>query len=87
MTESNGGYGADDSTLKSNGFVSNLMQNQYRKAAKIWTIGQATAILAILASTDMQIRSGGTMMEDVLLQKMLFEIIVKKGATLATAEY
>ncbi len=87
QTESNGGYGADESTLKSNGFVSNLMQNQYRKAAKIWTIGQATAILAILASTDMQIRSGGTMMEDVLLQKMLFEIIVKKGATLATAEY
>ena len=87
QTESNGGYGADDSTLKSNGFVSNLMQNQYRKAAKIWTIGQATSILAVLASTDMQIRSGGTTMEDVLLQKMLFEIIVKKGATLATAEY
>jgi DNA polymerase-3 subunit delta len=87
QNESYGGYGADEATLKSNGFGSNLLQNQYRKAAKIWTIGQATAILAILASTDMQIRSGGTMMEDVLLQKMLFEIIVKKGATLATAEY
>ena len=87
QNQSNGGYGADEMTLKTNGFGSNLLQNQYRKAAKIWTIGQATAILAILASTDMQIRSGGTMMEDLLLQKMLFEIIVKKGATMATAEY
>ena len=85
--ESNGGYGADETTLKSNGFGSNLIQNQYKKAAKIWTKGQAVAILAILASTDMQIRSGGSATEDVLLQKMLFEIIVKKGATMATAEY
>ena len=80
-------YYPDEATLKSNGFSSKLMQNQYSKAAKVWTIGQATAILAILASTDMQIRSGGTMMEDVLLQKMLFEIIIKKGATLSAAEY
>ena len=85
--ESNGGYGPDETTLKSNGFGSSLIQGQYQKAAKIWTKGQATAILAVLSSTDMQIRSGGTAMEDVLLQKMLYEIVVKKGASLATAEY
>ena len=85
--ESNGGYGPSEATLKSNGFASSLIQGQYRKAAKVWTKGQATAILALLSSTDMQIRSGGTAMEDVLLQKMLYEIIVKKGASLATAEY
>ncbi|MBR5401671.1 MAG: DNA polymerase III subunit delta [Treponema sp.] len=85
--ESNGGYGATESTLKSNGFASSLIQNQYRKAAKVWTKGQATAILAILSSTDIQLRSTGTAMEDILLQKMLYEIIVKKGATTATAEY
>lgn len=82
-----GGYGPDEATLKSNGFSGKLMQAQYRKAAKIWTIGQATAILAILASTDMQIRSGGNLMEDVLLQKMLFEITMKKGGTISTADY
>ena len=87
QAESYGGFGADETTLKSNGFGSNIIQNQYRKAAKIWTTGQATAILAILASTDMQIRSDGSATEDILLQKMLFEIIVKKGASLATAEY
>ena len=85
--ESNGGYGADNDTLKANGFASSLLQGQYRKAAKIWTKGQATAILALLSSTGMQIRSDGSAMEDLLLQKMLFEIIVKKGASLATAEY
>lgn len=61
-----------------------LMQKQYRSAAKIWNVGQSTAILAILAATDMEIRSGGAQMEDVLLQKMLYEIIIKKGAQIST---
>lgn len=77
----------DDFTLKTNGFASKLMQKQYRNAAKIWTSGQATAILAILASTDMEIRSGGSVMEDILLQKMLYEIIIKKGAQMSVSEY
>jgi len=85
--ESYGGYGADEATLKANGFRSSPMINQYRKAAKIWTKGQATAILAVLASSDMQLRSGGSLMEDVLLQKMIYEIVVKKGASMASAEY
>ena len=62
------------------------LQRQYRKAANVWTIGQATAILAVLASTDMQIRSGGTQFEDLLLQKMIYEIVIKKGAQMATLE-
>ena len=61
-----------------------MLQKQYRGAAKVWTIGQTAAILAVLASTDMEIRSGGSQMEDVLLQKMLYEIIIKNGAQLST---
>ena len=68
-------------------FPSRLMQNQYRKAARIWTKGQSSAILALLASTDMEIRSGGSAMEDILLSKLLFEIVVKKGASMETAQY
>lgn len=79
------GYEPDESTCKMNGFSSKTMRRQYKNAAKIWTTGQATAILAILASTDMEIRSGGSTMEDVLLQKMLYEIILKRGAPIATA--
>lgn len=62
------------------------MQKQYRNAAKIWSVGQATAILANLATIDMEIRSGGSLMEDVFLQKMIYEIVVKKGASTATVD-
>jgi len=60
------------------------LQKQYRSAAKVWSMGQAAAILAILASTDMEIRSGGSQMEDVLLEKMIYEIVIKNGAQLST---
>lgn len=79
------GYEADDFTCKTNGFSSKIMRKQYKNAAKIWTTGQATAILAVLASTDMEIRSGGAALEDVMLQKMLYEIILKRGAPIAQA--
>ena len=80
------GY-VDEQILRQNGFSSKLQQKQYRSAAKLWTIGQTTAILAILAATDMEIRSNGSLMEDVLLQKMIYEIVIKKGATISSAEY
>lgn len=80
-----GGYEPDDFTFKTKGFTSSTMRKQYRSAAKIWTTGQATAILAILGSTDMEIRTGGSLLEDVLLQKMLYEIIIKKGAPISDA--
>ena len=60
------------------------LQKQYRSAAKVCSLRQAAAILAVLASTDMEIRSGGSQMEDILLQKMLYEIVIKGGAQLST---
>jgi len=75
----------DENELKSKGFPK-PMQPQYKGAAKIWTTGQATAILALLASTDMEIRTGGSLMENVLLQKLLYEIIVKKGSSMASVD-
>ncbi len=75
---------SDDFNLKINGFASKKLKTQYSKAAKIWTSGQTTAILAALANSDMEIRSGGSLLEDVILQKLLYEIIIKKGATCAT---
>ena len=61
-----------------------MLQKQYRSAAKVWNMAQTAAILAVLASTDMEIRSGGSQMEDILLQKMLYEIVIKGGAQLST---
>lgn len=72
--------------LRNSGFSSKIMQSQYKNAAKIWSTGQATAILSILASTDMEIRRGSVALEDILLQKMLYEIIMKKGGQIASFE-
>ena len=76
----------DDFSLKTNGFSGPLMQKQYRNAAKVWNKAQSAAILAILSSTDTAIRAGAAL-EDVLLQKMLYEIVVKKGAGISSADY
>ena len=81
------GYSPDYDTLKRNGFSASTLQKQYRNAAKIWTTGQVTAILAILASANMEIRAGGAAVENLLLQKMLYEIVVKKGATSQVLNY
>ena len=50
------------------------------------TIGQATAILANIASADMEIRSSGSQMEDIVLQKVIYEIVMKKGSQMATLD-
>ncbi|HAH62179.1 MAG TPA: DNA polymerase III subunit delta [Treponema sp.] len=76
----------DDFSLKINGFSSRKAKSQYSRASQIWSPGQAAAILAELASTDMDIRSGGALMEDTLLQKLVYEIVVKKGASCAEYE-
>lgn len=77
----------DDFNLKINGFASKKLKTQYSKAANHWTSGQTTAILADLANSDMEIRSSGTLLEDTILQKLIYEIIVKKGATCASYDF
>lgn len=76
----------DDFALKTNGFGSKTMQKQYRNASKLWTAGQTAAVLALLSSTDMNIRNGNALLEDVILQKALYEIILKKGGSSAVYE-
>lgn len=77
---------SDDFSLKTHGFSSRKAKAQYSRASQIWLTGQAAAILAGIAACDMEIRSGGALLEDVLLQKLIYEIVVKKGASCATYE-
>lgn len=77
----------DDFNLKINGFSSKKLKTQYSKAEKYWTSGQTMAILADLANSDMEIRSSGTLLEDIILQKLIYEIIIKKGATSASYDF
>ena len=75
-----GGAFLDDFTLKTKGFTSKKARDQYKSAAKVWTAGQVTACIALLASTDMSIRSMGMQLEETQLQMLLFSIIMKNGA-------
>lgn len=77
---------SDDFNLKINGFSSKKQKSQYTNASRVWTSGQATAILAILSQTDMDIRSGGSLMHDTYLVRLIYEITIKKGATSASYE-
>ncbi len=73
----------DDFNLKTNGFASKTSRRQYSGAEQCWTLGQTLAVTALLAETDMRIRSGGTGLEDTLLITMIYAIIEKKGGRLA----
>lgn len=77
----------DDFNLKINGFSSAKIKKQYLSAAKNWTSGETSAILSILAETDINIRSGGTLLENTLLEKALYEIIIKKGSSSAVCDF
>ena len=60
------------------------MRTQYSNAAKLWTIGQTMAIISMLSSTVMNIRSSGTATEESYLEMLIYSIIVKKGASIQT---
>ena len=80
----------DEFNLKKNGFSSKKMRSQYSRASNVWTTGQCHGVLAAISKTDMDIRSsgnlGGYSMEDTYLQKLLYEIITKKGGSSAVYE-
>ncbi|MBQ7168218.1 MAG: DNA polymerase III subunit delta, partial [Treponema sp.] len=68
-----------ESQLRAAGFSGKKKQAQYAGAARIWGAGAAASILSLIASTDMDIRSGGTMLEDTSLVLLLHGIIIKNG--------
>lgn len=72
----------DDFHLRTNGFSSKKAKAQYTRAASLWSAGQTHAILATLANADLEIRSGSANLETIILEKMLYEIVIKKGGTL-----
>lgn len=76
----------DDFNLKKNGFSSRKMKEQYARAAKTWKIGQCHAILALIANCDISIRSSGSLLEEIYLEKLIYEIVIKKGVSSAVLE-
>ena len=77
----------DDFSLKKAGFASKRAVDQYRTAAKRWNSAAAQRILALLASTDLELRSTGTALQDCRMDLCVYSILKKGGQQLASAEY
>ena len=68
-----------ESQLRAAGFSGKKKREQYAGASRIWGPGAAASILSMIAAADMDIRSGGAMLEDTSLAMLLYGIIIKNG--------
>ena len=82
-----GGKSPADSELKSSGFSGKKNQEKYSKAAKIWTAGAASSVLALLSATDISIRETGAVLEETYLYMLIYSIVIKNGLFCSVCEY
>lgn len=68
-----------DFDFKTKGFSSKKAQTQYRNASRLWNATKTSAILALLAQSDMEIRMSGTALEETVLQTLLYSVVFKGG--------
>lgn len=77
----------DEFSLKKAGFTSKRAIEQYRRSARRWDAPAVRRILALLASTDLKLRSLGSALQDIQMEACLCLILTKNGRELATADY
>ena len=70
-----------DFDLKIKGFSSSKAKQRYEAAARLWTYRQTLEALALLSKTDIEIRTDGNSLEETRLKILMYELIVKKGAS------
>lgn len=75
-----GNYSPD---LRASGFTSKKQISQYTRAAQIWNFSQSVAITALISKVDVEIRSGGQNVQKTFLSLLLYEIVMKKGASIS----
>ncbi|UTC67209.1 MULTISPECIES: DNA polymerase III subunit delta [unclassified Treponema] len=69
----------DDFSLKRFGFSGKTALSQYRRAAKLWNEVQCVKIIALLSETDLDLRSLGTSLQNIVMEMCLYEIVCKSG--------
>lgn len=74
-----GGVYLDEFALKTKGFTSKKMRQQYEKASKIWNLGQTASIVALLSECDMEMRASGTALQNTQLFMLIYEIVIRGG--------
>lgn len=72
----------DKTELKIHGLSGATIQKQYAKAAKVWTLGQAAAILANISTILTDLRTGSSSAENVMFDILIYQIVMKKGASI-----
>lgn len=75
-----------DSDLKNHGFASKKSQSLYRAASRIWDSLAVGRILAVLADSDIEIRTSGTAGEESVICMLLYTIVIKNGMPVAAYE-
>lgn len=74
-----GGEKLSDAQLKAAGFASKKKQEQYGRASRCWNGGATSSILALLSSTDIAVREGGSAFEETNVSMMIYSIVIKNG--------
>ena len=69
----------DDFALKRFGFSGKTALAQYKRAAKLWNEVQCVKIIALLSETDLELRSLGTNLQNIVMDMCLYEIACKSG--------
>ena len=65
--------------MKKNGFTSKTAIAQYKRAEKSFSLNETKHILALLTQNDYEMRSIGATLQNVLLDKLIYCIIIKHG--------
>lgn len=71
---------------RARGFVSKKSRSQYQNAGRLWSAAQVGQILALLALSDMEIRTGAAALEETILQAILYTIVIKNGEPMACCQ-
>ncbi len=77
--------GFSEFAMKKVGFTSKTAIAQYSRAAKNFSLQTTMRILTLLNRSDYEMRASGTAMQNILLDRLLYFIVAKKG--IASNEY
>ena len=65
---------------KKNGFARKQSRTQYQNAARVWGAGSTASIIALLSSTDIELRSNMAAHEKTIMSLLIYSIVMKNGA-------
>ncbi len=62
-------------------------KTSYRSAAERWDLAQTQAIIAALITADIAVKEAGTDVMKTIFERLLYQIIVRKGELLSEAQF